>query len=162
MSEAKADVKVIGKVKLRAIVDAMPALSVFANTLAAGSKEKDTDKVMAYARATAKETYSVGKLVKKMNEEHQDYTESKKAALEKFGERRKVKAPGGDGEEVEALFVKDDKDNQAGFKKENDELLDSEVDLSMCVPIPWSYFEKVAVTPAVAADLADFMEAPPA
>lgn len=144
--------------KLEQIVDAMPALAIFANAEPKiPEEEKDAKDISPARRATAKETYRVGKLVKKMNAEHQDYLEARNKAVKKHGEKRMVKDPKG-GEGRETWSVKPENDD--AFEAEINELLEKDVELDGVEKFPWSYVERVTPVPAVMADLMDFMEEP--
>lgn len=126
------------KVKVEQIIDAIPALAVFAQ------KE-----------LPAKASYRVAKLVRKMTNEHRDYEKARSDAISKYGEKVQVKVQGVD---QEGFKVKPE--NQEAFAAEMRALLDTEVELEGCATIAWADVENLAIAPAVLADLEPFIEAP--
>lgn len=126
------------KVKVQQIIDAIPALAVFAQ------KE-----------LPAKASYRVSKLVRKMAAENRDYEKARSDAISKYGEKVQVKVQGVD---QEAVKVKPE--NQEAFTAEMQGLLDVDVELEGCALIAWADVEKLEIAPAVLADLEPFIEAP--
>lgn len=126
------------KLKVQQVVDAMPAMAVFAQ------KE-----------LPAKAAYRVAKLVRKMTEEHRDYEKARSDAISKYGEKVQVKIQGVD---QEGFKVKPE--HNEAFGAEMQALLDAEVELEGCAVIAWADIEKLELAPAVLADLEPFIEAP--
>lgn len=122
------------KLKLQQIVDAMPAISVFAQ------KE-----------LPAKAAYRVAKLVRKMTNEHRDYNQSREKLVKRLGEE----VPEGKGWRVK-------QENLEAFGKELEGLLEAEVELEGCAKIAWADVDGLSLSPAVLADLEAFIEAPAA
>lgn len=127
------------KVRLETIVDAMPALAVFAQ------KE-----------LPAKAAYRVAKLVRKMTAESSDYQKARLEAFKQYGEKTMLKDER--GQEQEGYRVKPE--NQAACDAQLRALLDEEVDLEGCAMIQFADIEKLELAPAVLADLDPFIEAP--
>lgn len=127
------------KVKLAEIVDAMPAMAVFAR------KE-----------LPAKAAYRVAKLVRKMTDEHRDFQAARTEAFKKYGEKTMLKDER--GQEQEGYKLKPE--NMEACDQELRALLDEEVDLEGCTMIAFADIEKLELAPAVLADLEPFIEAP--
>ena len=127
-------------VKLSQIIDAMPAVSVFAQ------KE-----------LSAKAAYRISKLVKKLMSERREFEDARNKAVVKYGHKTMRKLP---GQEVEREVTEVRPENVAAFNAEIQALLDSEVELEGVARIAFADIEHLALSPAVLSDLEPFIEAP--
>jgi len=123
------------KVKLREVIDAIPAMGQFAQ------KE-----------LPAKAAYRVSKLVRKMMNENRDFQKARGDVVKKHG----AAVPGKPDE------YRIEPEKQAVARAELDALLDMEVELEGCVKVAWADIENLSLPPAVLTDLEAFIEAPPA
>lgn len=126
------------KVKLQQVIDAMPAVSVFAQ------KE-----------LPAKAAYRVAKLVKKLVSEQREFEAARNKAVLKYGQKVKRAF---NGVEREVTEVKPE--NIAAFNEEIKALLDSEVELTGVAMISFEDIEHLSLSPAVLSDLESFIESP--
>lgn len=127
------------RVQLSKVIDAMPAISQFAQ------KE-----------LPAKAAYRVSKLVRKITDESRELQEQRNKAIVKHG--HKVKRPGPDGKEQEVTEVRPE--SVEAFNTEMRALLESEIELEGVAKIKFSDLEGLHLSPAVLADLEPFLEAP--
>lgn len=144
------------KLKMRQVVNAVRGLNQFAAMQVARETESEDAKAREANKATAKESYAVAKLMRKLSEEARDFSKVQDEIIKKYGEKVRVPNPGG-GERDSYRVLPDKFDD---FEKELEELLDQEVSIEGIVLIPWSYVEKVTPTPAVLVDLDPVMEQP--
>ena len=126
------------RVKMQEIIDAMPALSIFAN------KE-----------LSAKAAYRIGKLVKKLNSEHRAFIEARNKAIQKHGHKITKPIRGVEQEVIEVA-----PENAEAFTAEMNDLLNAEVELEGVVKVAFADIEKLDIAPAVLSDLDFIIEAP--
>jgi len=127
-------------VKMSVIIDAQPAISVFAQR-----------------ELPAKAAYRISKLVKKLSSEYREFEGARNKAILKYGVKMMKKLP---GQEVEREVTEVTPENVAAFNAEIQALLDSEVELEGCARIAFSDIEHLALSPAVLSDLDFIIEAP--
>jgi hypothetical protein len=123
-------------VKLQTIIDAMPAIGLFAQ------KE-----------LPAKAAYRIAKLVRKLTSEYREFEAARNKAVLKYGTKVMKKLPG-QKEEREVTEVTPE--NIEAFNAEIKALLESEVELTGVAKIAFEDLAHLELSPAVLSDL-DFI-----
>ena len=126
------------RVKMHEIIDAMPALSVFAQ------KE-----------LPAKAAYRISKLVKKLHSEQREFSDARNKAIQKYGHKVKKSIRG-----VEQEVTEVSPENAEAFTAEVNALLASDVELDGVAKVSFADIEKLDIAPAVLSDLSFIIEEP--